>query len=87
MSGAGEGADEGPDARITTSSLERLVYMANQIGRYFSAQPREDAAAGVADHLARFWDPRMRAMIREHLRAGGAGLDPAVRDAVARLAR
>jgi formate dehydrogenase subunit delta len=41
---------------------ERLVYMANQIAREFAATG-EGAAAATADHIAHFWDPRMRARI------------------------
>lgn len=65
----------------------KLVYMANQIGKFFAAQGEEAVVAGVADHLKKFWDPRMRAQILAHLKAGGVGLDPHVRAAVERLAR
>jgi formate dehydrogenase subunit delta len=41
---------------------ERLVYMANQIARNFAVMGA-GAAAATADHIARFWDPRMRARI------------------------
>jgi len=76
---------EGP--HIATTSMERLVYMANQISRFFAAQPRDAAVAGVAKHITDFWDPRMRGRIRAHLAAGGAGLDPITREAVAALTR
>ena len=76
---------EGP--HIETTSMQRLVYMANQIGRFFAAQPHDAAVAGVAKHLADFWDPHMRARIRAHLAAGGEGLDLLTREAVARLTR
>lgn len=76
---------EGP--RISTTTTERLVYMANQIGRFFAAQPRDVAVAGVAKHITDFWDPRMRARIRAHLIAGGEGLDPITREGVAALTR
>ena len=66
-------------------STPRLVYMANQIGRFFVSQNQATAAAGIADHLRKFWDPRMRADIVALLDAGGEGLDPAVREAVAAL--
>jgi formate dehydrogenase subunit delta len=67
-------------------SLDKHVYMANQIGKFFASQGREQAAAGTADHIKKFWDPRMRAAILAHLAAGGAGLDPVVREALERLA-
>ena len=45
------------------SPAERLVYMANQIARNFAAQGVDVAALAVADHIAAFWDPRMKAQI------------------------
>ena len=66
-------------------SADKLVMMANQIGRFFTPQREGDAVAGIADHLEKFWDPRMKAAIVAHLRAGGAGLDGPVREAVGRL--
>ena len=67
-------------------NVERLVAMANDIGAFFKGEPvREDAVAGIAGHLKRFWDPRMRKRIVEHARAGGAGMDELVREAVGRL--
>lgn len=59
-------------------SPEKLVRMANQIAGFFKTQPREDASARVADHIRDFWEPRMRAELQAHVRAGGAGLDPVV---------
>jgi len=66
-------------------SPDKLVYMANQIGKFFVSQGADKAPAAIANHLRRFWDPRMRSTIIAHLEAGGAGLDPAVRDAVDKL--
>ncbi len=60
--------------------------MANQIGKFFESQKRADPAKGIADHLANFWDPGMRAKIISHLEHGGAGLDPDVKNAIALLA-
>lgn len=65
----------------------RLTAMANQIGAFFRAQGEAAAVAGIEDHLRKFWDPRMRREIVAHLQAGGEGLAPTVRAAVARLAR
>ncbi|HEX7884549.1 MAG TPA: formate dehydrogenase subunit delta [Phenylobacterium sp.] len=64
---------------------DRLVHMANQIGRFFASQPG-DASAAIADHLRAFWDPRMRAAIVAYVQADGEGLDPAAAAAVRRLA-
>ncbi|MBS0411693.1 MAG: formate dehydrogenase subunit delta [Proteobacteria bacterium] len=64
------------------SPAERLIYMANQIARNFEAQGPATAAQATADHIALFWDPRMRAHILEILAAGGDGLSPLAAEAV-----
>lgn len=64
---------------------EKLVMMANQIAKNVAIQGDERAIATIADHIARFWDPRMRAAIAAHLAAGGADLDPLARAAIERL--
>ena len=69
------------------STLDKLVYMANQIAREFAGQRPRDAAAATWDHLWHFWDPRMRAMILAHADAGGDGLSDIAKAAVAKLAR
>ena len=66
-------------------STDKLVYMANQIGTFFRSQGETAAVAGTAEHIKKFWDPRMRAAILAHLRAGGAGIDPQVRKALETL--
>jgi len=66
-------------------SADRLIYMANQIGKFFQSQGPAKAVSGTAEHIRKFWDPRMRKAIFAHLDAGGAGLDPYVREAVATL--
>lgn len=62
----------------------KLVKMANEIASFFEAEPdRALALEGVAGHLKRFWDPRMR---RELLRwvdeHHGEGLKDSVRAAI-----
>ena len=57
---------------------DKLVKMANDIGRFFAANAetelaREQARFGIADHLKRFWDPRMRRTILASLAASQAG--------------
>ncbi len=68
-----------------TSSADKLVYMANQIAKFFESQGQEKAVAGTADHLKKFWDPRMRTQIIAHVKAGGSGLDPVARKAIEQL--
>ena len=66
-------------------SPEKLTNMVNQIGKFFANQPEDKAVANIADHLRKYWEPRMRKAILEHLQDGGAGLDPLARKAVAAL--
>src|SRR5215467_11122712 len=75
----------GDHARVRA---ERLVAMANDIGHFFDVEPdKNEAAKSVANHLKRYWDPRMRREIVAYYREkGGAGLDPVPRSAVALLA-
>ena len=65
---------------------DKLVMMANQIARNLAVEGEARAVPAIADHLARFWDPRMRAAIVARVADGGAGLDPLARAAVERLA-
>ncbi|WP_257177560.1 MULTISPECIES: formate dehydrogenase subunit delta [Bradyrhizobium] len=66
-------------------SLDRLIYMANQIGTFFRSQGHGKAVPGIAEHIKKFWDPRMKRAIFAHLDAGGAGLEPDVREALISL--
>jgi formate dehydrogenase subunit delta len=66
-------------------SPDRLIYMANQIGKFFDSQGHDKAVPGIAEHIRKFWDPRMRSAILAHLDAGGTGLDPDVRAAIEAL--
>ena len=64
---------------------EHMVHMANQIAHFFAAYPRKQAVEGVADHLKKFWDPRMRKEIEAYVTKGGQGLDTLVVEAVKHL--
>lgn len=67
------------------SPSDTLVRMANQIGKFFAAQGDERAIAGIADHVKKFWEPRMKKQIFAHLDEGGAGLDPVALAALQKL--
>lgn len=63
---------------------KKLVKMANEIGAFFAAEPeRRQALEGIAGHLKRFWEPRMRRELLALFDAGGEGLSPPVREALA----
>lgn len=70
---------------MSANTMERLVYMANQIGKFFEPQGYEKSVKGVAKHIKDFWDPRMRARMEDHIAAGGEGLTPAVFEALKTL--
>jgi formate dehydrogenase subunit delta len=73
-------------------SHDKLVYMANQIGKFFASQSHasggeQRAVDGIATHLTKFWDPSMRTAIIAQLRDGRAeDLDRLPRLAVEQLA-
>jgi formate dehydrogenase subunit delta len=63
--------------------IDSLVRMANQIGSFFEAMPdRAQALDDTAQHLRKFWEPRMRRQLLAHAEAGGAGLSPLVAEAI-----
>ncbi len=62
-----------------------LVHRANAIAQFFSAYPPEEAVAGIADHLSKFWEPRMRRQLMEFIEADRQGLHELVPRAVSRL--
>jgi formate dehydrogenase subunit delta len=66
-------------------SPDRLVYMANQIGKFFESQRADEVLPGIANHIRKFWDPRMREAIYAYMDAGGDGLDAPVREALLQL--
>lgn len=69
------------------STKEKLVYMANQIATFFKSKPHDQGVTGVAEHINKFWEPRMRRQFFEMVDAGGAGFDPMVLEAVAQIRR
>lgn len=67
-------------SRAGTPNYDNLVKMANQISQFFETQPGAAAEVGIAEHIRKFWDPRMRAHIATYVQAGGQGLrEPALR--------
>ena len=64
--------------------LTRLHAMIDQIALNFAAIGNDNAVAATADHIIKFWDPRMKTA----LLAGELGaLSPIARGAVAMLAK
>ena len=65
-------------------NTEHLVQMANSIGDFFAAMPDADEARrDLAAHIHRYWEPRMRRSILEHIdRRSGEGLQAIVLQAL-----
>jgi formate dehydrogenase subunit delta len=55
------------------------------IGKFFEAQRPSEIVPGIASHIKKFWDPRMRKAIFAYIEAGGDGLDPKVKEAILQL--
>ncbi|MEZ2328293.1 formate dehydrogenase subunit delta [Mesorhizobium sp. RCC_202] len=70
-----------------TSTREKLVRMANQIATFFHSKPREEGIAGVAEHINKFWEPRMRHQLFEMLDAGTENFDELLVAASAKIKR
>ena len=66
---------------------EDLIRMGNDIAAFFASYPDEEAVAGVADHLKKFWEPRMRAQLLDIISDGAAEASPLLLKAAARLER
>ena len=67
--------------------VNSLVEMANQIGQFFDSMPdRAEAVDGVADHIHRFWAPRMRIALLNGLDDAGIAseLEPIVLEALSK---
>lgn len=72
---------------MSANPHEKLIYMANQISKFFESKPEAEGVAGIAAHINDFWEPRMRRHFFEVVDAGGAGLRPLVLAAAASIKR
>ena len=58
-------------------TYDRLIMMANQIAAHLANE--DDPAAATAEHIALFWDARMKSMLID---GDGVGLNPAASSAL-----
>lgn len=43
------------------NNIPHLISLANRIGAFFEAMPdRAEGVEGIANHIQKFWEPRMR---------------------------
>ncbi|MGX8010404.1 formate dehydrogenase subunit delta [Mesorhizobium sp. ORM8.1] len=75
------------DEDHVTSTREKLVRMANQIATFFHSKPRDEGITGVAEHINKFWEPRMRRQFFEMLDAGTENFDELVVAASGKIKR
>lgn len=64
----------------------KIIRMANQIAMFFASKPEAEGVAGIADHINKFWEKRMRAEFFEHI-DGDADFHPLVRKAAGDIKR
>ena len=62
---------------------EHLVSMANDIAANLSFHA--DADEQIADHIRRFWAPRMRQLLLDYAAGTGEGLSPKMAGALTKL--
>ena len=64
---------------VSDKTTDHLIRMANQIAANLAVRGEAVAIAETADHIAKFWDPRMKAAIAA---APREGLSPIARAAI-----
>ncbi len=67
-----------------SNNVDNLVTMANQIGDFFETMKnRSKSLEEISSHLKRFWEPRMRSALMQHVEQhGGVGLKDIVLESV-----
>ena len=76
-------ADNGVTDNTVNREVEHLVTMANDIAVNLSFHA--DADERIADHINRFWAPRMRSLLIEYVAGGGQGLSDHMAPAMKKL--
>lgn len=66
---------------------QNLSEMANNIADFFAAEPdHAEAVAGIANHIDKFWEPRMQKQLRACIARGDEHVHPLVIEAMQSLA-
>lgn len=66
---------------------DKTIRMANQIATFFLSQPEHERVAGVANHINKFWETRMRREFFALIDQGGEGFLPLVVEAAKEIKR
>ncbi|MDB2566582.1 formate dehydrogenase subunit delta [Porticoccaceae bacterium] len=71
---------------MSTSKIDRLVKMINQISLNMSSNGSEEqVSVEVSEHLTKFWSPPMKSLISDYADDENIGLTPISRKAVIHL--
>ncbi|MBB4933429.1 formate dehydrogenase subunit delta [Lipingzhangella halophila] len=70
-----------------TATTSPQIRMVNDIAVQFHSRPPEKAVEWIADHIRKFWDPRMRADVRKRAAEQPEEFDPLALEAVRVLER
>ena len=73
--------DMSHDTESHASTQDRLIRMANQIATFFDSQPEDEQIDGIASHINKFWEQRMRRQFFEMIDQGQEGFHPLVLEA------
>jgi formate dehydrogenase subunit delta len=73
------------DAVHNNASLNKLIYMANQIGKAFARRTHEEAISEISSHIKKFWEKRMLAQIFLYLDEDGSELDELPKQSLQKL--
>ncbi len=57
-------------------SEEKIIRMANQIATFFHSKPEPQGIEGIAEHINKFWEIRMRKELFDVIETNEAALDP-----------
>lgn len=72
---------------MSSSTLSGLRYMANQIAQNLASMNSDRAVLATADHINKFWEPRMKAQIFADIEGEGrSALSPIALAAIEHLA-
>ena len=83
VSAQSEGSEQMVKNETANEETARLVTMANDIAANLGFQT--EAAEKTADHINRFWAPRMRGLLLDYAAGGGQGLSDTLLAALGKL--
>ncbi|HEU0229722.1 MAG TPA: formate dehydrogenase subunit delta [Burkholderiaceae bacterium] len=70
-------------------NIDHLIRLANRIGDFFESMPdHAEGIEGIANHIQKFWEPRMRRALLDYLdthpegRTDNAALTPIALEAI-----